>query len=42
MYKKEWNWLECAWNILDPQENVIAEVGSKSQADALLSHLNRG
>jgi hypothetical protein len=42
MYTKEYDQLYDMWEILDPEKIVIAAVKFESQANALLSHLNRG
>ena len=42
MYTKEYDIDDRTWVILDPEGDVILTGVSESEADGLLSHLNRG
>lgn len=42
MYTTEYSYAGDCWCILDPEDVCIAEVPSEGQAQALISHLNRG
>jgi len=42
MYTGEMAERPWVWDILDPDGDLLAQVGSAEEADALLSHLNRG
>jgi hypothetical protein len=42
MYTKEYDIDDRTWMILDPDGVEICVVRSESEADGLLSHLNRG
>ena len=42
MYTAEMDERPWTWNILDPDGDQIAQVGSHGEAEALISHLNRG